>query len=182
MRLFRSKLPQSSKAAIPVHALAAALLVLTGPLAAAAGMPPHAGPALQVQFRQDGYGQDPYRQDQYRQEQYRQGPRGYDDPRDGYAPDRRGYDDQDRYGQGRRRQDDRADRYGQQGGGRGGSYQQSCTDIRQDGSVLSAVCGDGRGRRVESSIDVNRCGRGDIGNNRGYLQCGNVRGNGRPVN
>ena len=149
---------------------------MSGSLASAAGaVLPQPGPALQVQYRPDGYGQD----------QYRQPPPGYDDPRDGqgqYPQPPRGYNDQqDRYGQDRRRQDDQGSRYGQGGGGRGGSYQQSCSDIRQNGSTLSAVCLDGRGRRTESSIDVNRCGRGDIGNSRGFLTCGNIRGNGRQV-
>ncbi len=176
MRLSRSELFQQSKGAVLRHALASALLVMSGSLASAAGaVLPQPGPALQVQYRPDGYGQD----------QYRQPPPGYDDPRDGqgqYPQPPRGYNDQqDRYGQDRRRQDDQDSRYGQGGGGRGGSYQQSCSDIRQNGSTLSAVCLDGRGRRTESSIDVNRCGRGDIGNSRGFLTCGNIRGNGRQV-
>jgi len=175
MRLSRSELFRQSKGAVPLHALASALLVMSGSLASAAGAVPPQSPALQVQYRQDGYGQD----------QYRQPPPGYDDPRNGqdqYRQPPRGYNDQqDRYRQDRRRQDDQGGRYGQGGGGRGGSYQQSCSDIRQNGSTLSAVCGDGRGRRVESSIDVNRCGRGDIGNNRGFLTCGAIRGNGRQV-
>ena len=97
-----------------------------------------------------------------------------------YGQGQRGYDSQgERDRRDQRRPDDRG--YGQGGGGRAGSYQQSCGEIRQNGSTLSAVCGDGRGRRVESSIDINRCGRGNIGNNRGFLQCGNIRGSGRQV-
>jgi len=175
MRLSRSELFRQSKDAFLRHTLASALLVISGSLASAAPAVPPQSPALQVQYRQDGYAQDPYRQP----------PPGYDDPRnqqDQYRQPPRGYNDQqDRYGQDRRRPDDQGGRYGQGGGGRAGSYQQSCSDIRQNGSTLSAVCGDGRGRRVESSIDVNRCGRGDIGNNRGVLTCGNIRGNGRQV-
>ncbi len=176
MRPSRSELFRRPKGAILLHALASVLLVMGGSLAAAAaGAPPQTPPVLQIQYRPDGYGQDPYRQP----------PPGYDDQRNGqdrYGQGQRGYNDQqDRYGQDPRRQDDRGNRNGQGGGGRAGSYQQSCGEIRQNGSTLSAVCGDGRGRRVESSIDVNRCGRGDIGNNRGYLQCGGIRGNGRQV-
>ncbi len=176
MRLSRSELFHQSKGAVFRHALASALLVMSGSLASAAGaVPPQSGPALQVQYRPDGY----------RQDQYRQPPPGYDDPRDGqdqYRQPPRGYNDQqDRNGQDRRRQDDQGGGYGQGGGGRGGSYQQSCSDIRQNGSTLSAVCLDGKGRRMESSIDVNRCGRADIGNSRGLLTCGNIRGNGRQV-
>ena len=73
---------------------------------------------------------------------------------------------------GRRNEERRDDR----GGGPGGSYQRSCRAVRQDGSTLTAVCGNGRGREVESSIDLNRCGRADISNNGGVLQCGGVRG------
>ena len=159
MGFFRRKLLPPCKRAARAHALSSALLTLSSSFAAAAGlMPAPTQPALHVQFQQDRYGR--YPQDQYR-------------------PDQRDPDDQhDRYGQDRRGQD----RYGQQGGGRGGSYQQSCDDVRQEGSILSAVCGDGRGRRFESSIDVNRCGRSDIGNGRGFLQCGNTRASGRQVN
>ena len=176
MRPSRSEPFRRSRGAIFLYALASALLAGSGSFASAAGgAPPQAVSVQQVQYRPDGYAPDPYRQP----------PPGYDDPRNGqdqYRQPPRGYNDQqDRYGQDRRRQDDQGGRYGQGGGGRGGTYQQSCSDIRQNGSTLSAVCGDGRGRRVESSIDVNRCGRGDIGNSRGYLQCGNIRGNGRPV-
>lgn len=143
-----------------VCVLASALLTLGGSLAAASQ------PAQTVQYRPGEY-------DQYgRPPPGPPGPRGYDDPDqygryrpDPNGPGRRGYDE----------------RYSQQGGGRGGSYQRSCEDIRQDGPMLSAVCGDGRGRRVESSIDTRRCGRSDIGNNRGYLQCGGTRASGRPV-
>ncbi|HEY0204845.1 MAG TPA: CVNH domain-containing protein [Acetobacteraceae bacterium] len=175
MRLSRSRPFQRTKGAIALHALASALLVTSGSLASAAGAAaPQASPVLQVQYRQDGYGQD----------QYRQPPPGYDDQRgqDPYRQPPRGYgDQQDRYGQDRRRQDDQGDRSRQGGDGRAGSYQQSCSGIRQNGSTLTAVCGDGRGRRMETSIDVNRCGRSDIGNSRGFLQCGNIRGSGRQV-
>ena len=49
-------------------------------------------------------------------------------------------------------------------------------------SVLTAVCRDGRGGQVESSIDIGRCGRSDIGNQGGALACAGIRGNGRRVN
>jgi len=179
MGFFRQGLLPPCRRAACVHALSSALLALSGSFAAAAGlMPARTQPALHVQFQQDRYGR--YPQDQYRPDQ-----RGPDDRQDRYGQDRYGQDPygRDRYGQDRRGQDYAGqDRYGQQGGGRGGSYQQSCDDVRQEGSILSAVCGDGRGRRFESSIDVNRCGRSDIGNSRGYLQCGNTRASGRQVN
>ena len=148
--------------------LASAALVMGGSAAGAAGWAPgQGGPAVQVQYRQDGYGryqQDPNAQDPRRYEDQgdRYG-RGNEDPRGGYGQDRG------------RRYEDRG------GGGRGGSYQQSCGNVQQDGSTLSAVCRDGRGRQVETSIDLNRCGRSDIANNQGILQCGNVRGNGRRI-
>ena len=115
-----------------------------------------------------------------RDEDRRDGDRRYDDRRDGYGRDGYGREGDRRDGYGR-------DRYGRGyggggGGGRGGSYQQSCGEARQDGSTLTAICGDGRGGRVQSSIDLNRCGRSDVANNAGFLQCGNIRANGRRVN
>ncbi|HZZ64575.1 MAG TPA: CVNH domain-containing protein, partial [Candidatus Baltobacteraceae bacterium] len=54
-----------------------------------------------------------------------------------------------------------------------GSYQASCTNIRMNGSTLSASCTAGNGQRVYSSINVNACqSRGmPIRNNNGYLRC-----------
>ena len=109
---------------------------------------------------------------------------GYDN-RGGYdgrrGDDRRGYDD--RRGNDDRRGSGGDSRYGAQSGyGPGGSYQGSCSEIRQEGGTLVAVCRDGRGGRVQTSIDTNRCGRSDIANVGGYLRCGNVQGNGRRVN
>ena len=177
MGFSRSKLPTPAWASLRAGALASMLLTLGGPAAGAADLAHFAGPAVRVQYQQD-----PYRQalpDGYGRGPYRQGQREYDDPRDGYGQDRYGgqdprqYDERDRYGN--------QDRFGR-GGGRGGSFQQSCGDIQQSGTTLSAVCDDGRGRRFATSIDTRRCGRSDIGNQRGILQCGNVRGNGRPLN
>ena len=125
-----------------------------------------------------------------RDEDRRDGDRRYDDRRDGYGRDGYGREGDRRDGYGRdrydQRPDERPDRYGRGyaggGGGRGGSYQRSCGEARQDGSTLTAICGDGRGGRVQSSIDLNRCGRSDVANNAGFLQCGNIRANGRRVN
>lgn len=177
MSFSRSKLPAPARASLRAGALALTLLALGGPAAEAADLAPSAGSAVRVQYRQDPYRQPP--PDGYEQGPYRQGQRGYDDPRDGYGQDRYGgqgsrkYDERDRYGD--------QDRYGQGSGRRGGSFQQSCGDIQQNGNTLSAVCDDGRGRRFATSIDTRRCGRSDIGNQRGILQCGNIRGNGRPL-
>jgi CVNH domain len=52
-----------------------------------------------------------------------------------------------------------------------GSYQQSCRNIRMQGSTLSAVCrrAHGQGEQV-TALNVARC-VGDIGNNNGQLAC-----------
>lgn len=188
-------------------AVASVFLAIGAPAYAAAYQPapkPATG-VIQVQYRPDAppypnradpYEQNPY--DGYRPDRDRRGGddtdrygRGDDrNPRDGYERGRRGYrregrDGYERDPRGGYGQDER--RYGgqpepaPQGAGRGGSYQQSCTNVRQQGSTLSAVCDNGRGRAVETSIDVNRCGRADVGNNRGVLQCGNIRGSAREV-
>ena len=109
-----------------------------------------------------------------------------------YQPNGGGYDRDRSYGRDRFERDRDGDRYGRErydprhqesfgrggGGGAGGSFQRSCTDVRQSGSTLSAVCGDGRGNRYNSTIDLNRCGGQDVANNGGFLRCGNVQGNG----
>jgi hypothetical protein len=64
-----------------------------------------------------------------------------------------------------------------------GSYQQSCTNIRVRGNVLTAACTAPQGGRVRSSIDLSSCRRGDIANSNGQLTCnsngyGRGRGNG----
>ncbi len=55
----------------------------------------------------------------------------------------------------------------------GGSYQQSCTNARMNGSTLSASCTATNGQQTYSSIDVRQCqSRGtDIANRNGYLSC-----------
>ena len=54
-----------------------------------------------------------------------------------------------------------------------GSYQGSCTNIRMNGSTLSASCTAANGQRVYSSINVNRCvSRGTpVRNENGQLRC-----------
>lgn len=96
------------------------------------------------------------------QVQYRQDDRGY--RQDDYRDQRR-YDD-------RRRDDDNVP---------GGSYLRSCGDARREGSTLIAVCRGARGARFETSIDLARCGRSEIGNNNGTLQCGQARGGSRRI-
>ncbi len=58
-----------------------------------------------------------------------------------------------------------------------GSYQSSCTNIRMNGSTLSASCTAGSGQRVYSSINASRCqSRGsNIRNDNGYLRCSSAR-------
>lgn len=149
-----------------LRAGALAALLIPGAAAWAAGPE-----AMLVQYyRQDEYRQEQYRQDQYRPDGYGQDPRERRQGRpDGYEGGRRGRDEDERYGRGG-------------GGGSGGTYQRTCDQVRQEGYVLSAVCRDGRGGQVESSLDTRRCGRSDIGNSNGFLQCGNNRANGRRVN
>ena len=52
-----------------------------------------------------------------------------------------------------------------------GSYQQSCRDIRMQGSTLSALCRRANNRGEQpTALNVAHCA-GDIGNNNGQLQC-----------
>jgi hypothetical protein len=52
-----------------------------------------------------------------------------------------------------------------------GSYQQSCRDIRMQGSTLTALCRRANSRREQpTALNVAHCA-GDIGNNDGQLQC-----------
>jgi hypothetical protein len=53
-----------------------------------------------------------------------------------------------------------------------GSYRTSCTDIRVEDRMLTAVCRVTDGREQRTSLtDVNRC-VGDIANDNGALTCG----------
>lgn len=100
--------------------------------------------------------------------QYRQDDRGYRQDDRGYRQDE--YRDQRRYDD--RRGDENVP---------GGSYLRSCGEARREGSTLVAVCRGNRGARFETSIDLSRCGRSEVGNNNGNLQCGQVRGISRRV-
>ena len=52
-----------------------------------------------------------------------------------------------------------------------GSYQQSCRDVRMQGSTLTAVCRRANGRGDQpTALNVAHC-VGDIGNNNGHLIC-----------
>jgi len=53
-----------------------------------------------------------------------------------------------------------------------GSYQQTCRNPTQRGNILTAVCLTRAGGRRTSSINVNTCRNGDIGNVNGFLTCG----------
>jgi len=53
-----------------------------------------------------------------------------------------------------------------------GSYQQTCRNPTLRGNILTAVCLTRAGGRRTSSINVNTCRNGDIGNVNGYLTCG----------
>ena len=52
-----------------------------------------------------------------------------------------------------------------------GSYQQSCTNIRVRGDVLTARCNAPQGGTVRSTIALDSCRRGDIANMNGQLTC-----------
>jgi hypothetical protein len=52
-----------------------------------------------------------------------------------------------------------------------GSYQQSCTNVRVRGDVLTARCNAPQGGTVRSSIGIDSCRRGDIANMNGQLTC-----------
>ncbi|MBV8689673.1 MAG: CVNH domain-containing protein [Candidatus Eremiobacteraeota bacterium] len=62
----------------------------------------------------------------------------------------------------------------------GGSYQQSCSNIRVRGNRLTASCTDSSGNSVRTSLNINRCNGSDIANVNGQLTCqtnGNYYGN-----
>jgi hypothetical protein len=59
-----------------------------------------------------------------------------------------------------------------------GSYQQSCTNVRVRGDVLTARCNAPQGGTVRSTIALDSCRRGDIANMNGQLTC-NRNGSGR---
>lgn len=54
----------------------------------------------------------------------------------------------------------------------GGSYQQSCRNIRANGGLITASCPDGRGNYITTSIDARQCRGADIANRNGRLSCG----------
>ena len=58
-----------------------------------------------------------------------------------------------------------------------GSYQQSCTNVRVRGDMLTARCNNTSGAQARSSIALNGCRGGDIANSNGQLVC-NGGGNG----
>jgi hypothetical protein len=53
----------------------------------------------------------------------------------------------------------------------GGSWAQSCTRGQMDGRSFSARCDNGRGRKIESSINLRACPTGNLGNAAGRLVC-----------
>ncbi|WP_262268672.1 MULTISPECIES: CVNH domain-containing protein [Microvirga] len=60
----------------------------------------------------------------------------------------------------------------------GGSFYRTCTDIRQRGPFLTALCQDRFGRLVESQLNLRACPGGRAANANGRLVC---EGGGRPV-
>jgi major membrane immunogen (membrane-anchored lipoprotein) len=77
--------------------------------------------------------------------------------------------------------DDGRLRCGEGGGGAGyvglpgGSYAETCHDIRTNGTVLQARCQKRDGSFRKTSIDYRQCG-GRVINDDGYLRCGEARG------
>ena len=63
-----------------------------------------------------------------------------------------------------------------------GSYQETCSNARVRGNQLEAECTDRQGFVVRSSIDVDSCRSGDIGNVDGNLRCLPRNQNARPDN
>src|SRR6202161_3507742 len=53
----------------------------------------------------------------------------------------------------------------------GGSYQQSCSNVRIRGDQLTASCTAPNGTRMRSSIALGSCRGGDIANSNGQLAC-----------
>jgi hypothetical protein len=53
-----------------------------------------------------------------------------------------------------------------------GSYQASCGEVSMRGPILSARCTSPSGNRIFSSLDVRRCGGGNVRNQNGFLVCG----------
>ena len=53
----------------------------------------------------------------------------------------------------------------------GGSYQQSCSNVRMRGNRLYATCTNNAGYGVRTSLNVSRCNGSDIGNADGQLTC-----------
>lgn len=59
-----------------------------------------------------------------------------------------------------------------------GSYTRSCSNIDLRGAILSAVCRDGRGNSVRTSLDIRDCRGRDIANINGRLNCSTGPGSG----
>jgi hypothetical protein len=54
----------------------------------------------------------------------------------------------------------------------GGSYQQSCNNIRSNGTTVTASCPGPNGQWYTTSINARACGGADIANRNGRLSCG----------
>jgi len=82
---------------------------------------------------------------------------GNDRWRNGHRDDGHGYG----YGNG----------YGNNGNAPGGSYTQSCRNVRMNGGTLTASCPSGNGNWYTTSIDPRSCRGADIANRDGRLVC-----------
>jgi hypothetical protein len=52
-----------------------------------------------------------------------------------------------------------------------GSYLQSCSNVRQSGNTVSAVCADRNGVRIRTTINMNICSTDRLSNLNGSLRC-----------
>lgn len=57
-----------------------------------------------------------------------------------------------------------------------GSYRATCTDIRQRGPILEALCQDRFGELRPTRLDLRSCDYGDVSNRNGRLVCSGGRG------
>ena len=61
--------------------------------------------------------------------------------------------------------------YGEAAAQARGSYLNTCTEVEQQGSFLSALCLDVRGRLIPSSLDLRACPNRRVANLNGRLRC-----------
>ena len=55
-----------------------------------------------------------------------------------------------------------------------GSYQQSCTNVRMGGTMLTGTCTDPNGNNITTTLDISNCNGSDVANMNGRLQCSGI--------